>query len=77
MAQAGPTAQAGTDHWRPAVMCTFAGIFVVSLAGGLVGGMTGGTGAPAASSHRSGRRPLRQRRLHAGSPTRPGATGPS
>ncbi len=51
MTQADRTAGAGTDHWRRAVMWTFAGIFVVALAGGLVGGLTGGTGALAVPGH--------------------------
>lgn len=34
--------QGGTNHWRRALNWTFAGIFTVALAGGLVGTLTGG-----------------------------------
>jgi len=38
-------AQQGMEHWRRAVRWTFVGIFAAALAGGLVGRLTGGTGA--------------------------------
>ncbi len=36
------TARDGTEHWRRALRWTFAGIFAVALAGGLVGSLTSG-----------------------------------
>ena len=33
MAETGPMVEASTEHWRRAVMCTFAGIFAVSALG--------------------------------------------
>ncbi len=47
--------QAGTEHWRRAVIWTFAGIFVVSLLAGLLGLVTRGTLAiaPAAGDGRA------------------------
>jgi hypothetical protein len=50
MAETGPMVEASTEHWRRAVMCTFAGIFAASALGGLVGGLSGG-GALAAPGH--------------------------
>lgn len=43
-------AQEGMEHWRRAVAWTFAGIFVVSLLGGLLGRVTSGTGLAASAS---------------------------
>ena len=39
-------AQEGMEHWRRAVRWTFAAIFAVSLAGGLVGSLTRERGRP-------------------------------
>ncbi len=50
MARTGPMAQ-DTDHWRRAVVSTLAGIFAVSLLGGLLGGLTGGGSLSAALRH--------------------------
>ena len=48
-------AQTGGQHWRRAVMCTFATIFVVSLLAGLLGSLTRGALAIApAPGHRHG-----------------------
>ncbi len=46
----GGTEQAGREHWQRAVMCTFAGIFVVSLLAGLLGRATRGTLAVASAA---------------------------
>ena len=54
MAETGPMAETGMEHWRRAVMYTFAGIFAASLLGGLVGGLTGG-GASGRTGPRAGR----------------------
>ncbi len=40
-----------TRHWRRALMWTFAGIFAVALAGGLVGSLTGGGALAAPAGH--------------------------
>ncbi len=57
MAQAGTaqegTAQEGTEHWRRALRWTFAGIFTVALAGGLVGSLTGGGALALPAGHPS------------------------
>ena len=41
------TGQAGMEHWRRALRWTGAGVFAVALVGGLVGGLTRGSLAPA------------------------------
>jgi hypothetical protein len=55
-------AQTGRQHWRRAVMCTFAAIFVVSLLAGLLGSVTRGALAIApAPGHRQGSTTARSR----------------